>query len=507
MDPRLATTPLAPVTIRRLHDAVYALQALVGSRQAEIAQAQRHYALQRALRLTRVRADDAAHKSTLLTEAMARHFRANERLLMYKAEMETKELRRAEQRAAGTALYREMQRERHAEEESCLAMHMQEMETRHYIAEDRWRSADKRRRLGELDKVEAWQRAQDDAAAARAQELANELLAHQAVVHAAAARERIEREHAWLAKSKDDAAIQHARMAAREAARAAEKAERKARKLQTIQAQQQRARELAAARAIKHQELATEEAARDHMLAEDMLIRRLITEQKKRFEAQLWAAQREAAQRAKPDPLALDPARQLDADARAEARELVAMADEEALEQHRLAAVRQADEYSKTLRAMQAADEAYSKKLADRLFEARSRKLMHDEEMRLRRVLREARLREEYHERKERRSMLAEETHMRQHLADVEKRRLKRLEWTRRAEMCVEDIRSHQVRDLEASGAQIGLVFWRPLEEKTLQAYVAAYPTLLRWNIQFILLTTGVRGDPPWKNVTWTPPR
>ncbi|OQS01269.1 hypothetical protein ACHHYP_01500 [Achlya hypogyna] len=542
--------PTAPATIRQLHEAGRELQAFVASRQQEVAHVQRQHALLRTLRLSAAVAHDVATKTQLLNDAIARHHRASERLLMYKEDSEEKERCRAQTNAEGTALYRHALRERRAEKEACLAMHMQEMQTRHYVAEERWRTADLRRRLGEVNKVDAWRQAQENAAAADARQLVSDLAEKRAEAREAAARARQARLAAWQIKTEEDAKWLHARMAAREEAQRQEKAARRAVKCQRQAAQLQRSRELARRRQTKHEELVREEAARAALQLEDAAMRRLAGERKKAEEARLWAALREDAQRAHPDPLALDPEslplcqqleqerrgrlamereeaetrvvlaaaakhkffaaarvrkQRLEAERRLEAKALAAMEAEETRERARLAALSRAEEYARTLVAMQAADDAYNRKQAERLFEARCRKLMHDEEMRLHRLYTEVLHRERLRERKERHKMHNEELAMHRLLEELERQRLRALEKTQRVEMCVEDARAHQWRTLEAEGARIGCAIWRPIEDKTLQAYVVVYPTLLRWNVQFAQLVAGLRGDPPWPHVSWTP--
>ncbi|RHY35707.1 hypothetical protein DYB34_011986, partial [Aphanomyces astaci] len=150
--------------------------------------------------------------------------------------------------------------------------------------------------------------------------------------------------------------------------------------------------------------------------------------------------------------------RQVELDRKAEAKARTAMEREELDENTRLRKIADKIAYNQTLKRMQAADEAYRAKQAEKLFEARCRKLMHNEEMRLHRLYTEVLHRERLRERKERHLMHNDDMYMQRILDEREKLRLRTMEKTHRVEMAVEDVRSHQWRSLEAQATSMGLV-------------------------------------------------
>ncbi|KAF0773458.1 hypothetical protein AaE_002156, partial [Aphanomyces astaci] len=147
---------------------------------------------------------------------------------------------------------------------------------------------------------------------------------------------------------------------------------------------------------------------------------------------------------------------------------------------------------------------AYRAKQAEKLFEARCRKLMHNEEMRLHRLYTEVLHRERLRERKERHLMHNDDMYMQRILDEREKLRLRTMEKTHRVEMAVEDVRSHQWRSLEAQATIMALAIWSARELKALAAHVQHFPNMLRVNIVLMSSIMGQKRDPPWKGVRWT---
>ncbi|RLO05382.1 hypothetical protein DYB28_005478, partial [Aphanomyces astaci] len=208
--------------------------------------------------------------------------------------------------------------------------------------------------------------------------------------------------------------------------------------------------------------------------------------------------------------------RQVELDRKAEAKARTAMEREELDENTRLRKIADKIAYNQTLKRMQAADEAYRAKQAEKLFEARCRKLMHNEEMRLHRLYTEVLHRERLRERKERHLMHNDDMYMQRILDEREKLRLRTMEKTHRVEMAVEDVRSHQWRSLEAQATIMALVrlfvikqfgffdghvqaIWSARELKALAAHVQHFPNMLRVNIVLMSSIMGQKRDPPWK--------
>ncbi|KAF0698594.1 Aste57867_10788 [Aphanomyces stellatus] len=561
--------PRAELHIREWYNAIAELEALVAARQVEIHQAKRQYETQRALRLAAARERDASDHATALTMAVERVRRANELIAMYREEGETREFLRMTQVSAVDDVYRRALREKRAEKEACLAMQREELETRHVVAERRWREADRRLRMGEVDKLENYRQMEAEAAAERMQEWVDTMLAKQDAWSQLHDEQKRQRMAHWEAKTKQELVGLYERMEARKVQKAAEKAQRKQRKRQRQQEQADRVTALEQSRVARIAELERQFHERVAMEADERHMGAWLSEQKKADEAKLWEAMRMEAAKARPDPLALPPdevstrqalererqallamaheeartrrhmaqmaketflreskerKRRRDIEAKAEAKTQAAMEAEETEERARLKKLADRAAYHETLKRMQAADEgtsstpcleialgptmptAYRAREAEKLFEARCRKLMHDEEMRLHRLYTEVLYRQRLRERKERHLMHNDELYMRRILDEREKLRLRRLEKTRRVEMAVEDVRSHQWHALEIEGTNIGRAIWSAQELKALSMHVRVYPDMLRVHIILLAHITGLQGDPPWKRVHWIPP-
>ncbi|ETV70961.1 hypothetical protein, variant 1 [Aphanomyces astaci] len=537
------------VSIPAWYTAIADLNALIAARHMEIDQAKRQYEAHRALRAAAARSQDTADKAHALADAIARVHRANELIAMYREDCESIEWVRSQRVAEVDCVHRAAIRDKRSEKDACMAMHMQELQTRHYISEHRWREADRRRRRGEVDKLEAMRHMEADAAAARRQEYVNTMIRQQELRVQMETDQKHQRVQAWQLKTKEELVGLFERMEARKIENDRVKAERKELK----RARQQQARDRAAAleltRIARLMELDRQHDERLAIEAEDRLMRALLSQQKKADEAKVWDAMRIEANKARPDPLALPPdvlaarqavererhaqlsmaeeesrtrvyvdamakatflhqcklrKRQVELDHKAEAKARMAMEREELDEITRLRKIANKIAYNQTLKRMQAADEAYRAKQAEKLFEARCRKLMHNEEMRLHRLYTEVLHRERLRERKERHLMHNEDMYMQRILDEREKLRLRTMEKTHRVEMAVEDVRSHQWQSLEAQATSMGLAIWSARELKTLAAHVQHFPNMLRANIVLMSSIMGQKRDPPWKGVRWT---
>ncbi|RQM28491.1 hypothetical protein B5M09_004950 [Aphanomyces astaci] len=368
----------------------------------------------------------------------------------YREDCESIEWVRSQRVAEVDCVHRAAIRDKRSEKDACMAMHMQELQTRHYISEHRWREADRRRRRGEVDKLEAMRHMEADAAAARRQEYVNTMIRQQELRVQMETDQKHQRVQAWQLKTK----------------------------------------------AIHPHVCMAEEESRTRVYVDAMAKATFLHQCKLRK-------------------------RQVELDHKAEAKARMAMEREELDEITRLRKIANKIAYNQTLKRMQAADEAYRAKQAEKLFEARCRKLMHNEEMRLHRLYTEVLHRERLRERKERHLMHNEDMYMQRILDEREKLRLRTMEKTHRVEMAVEDVRSHQWQSLEAQATSMGLVrvvaikqfgflngqvqaIWSARELKTLAAHVQHFPNMLRANIVLMSSIMGQKRDPPWKGVRWT---
>ncbi|CAK4229118.1 unnamed protein product [Aphanomyces euteiches] len=367
--------------------------------------AKRHFEAQRALRLAAVRIADAKDKADALEKACERVHRANELIAMYREDCEAHERVRTEKANHVDAAYREALRVRRAEKDACMAMQREEMETRHIVAELRWREADRRLRMGEVDKVEWHRQMEEEAAAERMKEWITLMMNKQAAMINLQEEQKIKRAQHWKIKTEEEYAGLYDRMEARRLEKERQKAIKKQLKRQRQQEEHERFAALERTRLERLAELHKQEIERYQMENEDKLLRALMSEAKKAEEAKLWETIRIEANKAKPDPMMLeadvvaerqqiererqncimmafeekrmrmymaqvakemylkeckDRKHRFDAERKAEAKANNAMQAEEAYERGRLKKLADKAVFEETLKRMQAADEGNS---------------------------------------------------------------------------------------------------------------------------------------------------
>ncbi|CAK4740718.1 unnamed protein product [Aphanomyces euteiches] len=390
----------AELKISEWYNAIRELEALIEARQAK-----RHFEAQRALRLAAVRIADAKDKADALEKACERVHRANELIAMYREDCEAHERVRTEKANHVDAAYREALRVRRVEKDACMAMQREEMETRHIVAELRWREADRRLRMGEVDKVEWHGQMEEEAAAERMKEWITLMMNKQAAMINLQEEQKIKRAQHWKIKTEEEYAGLYERMEARRVEKERQKAIKKQLKRQRQQEEHERIAALERTRLERLAELHKQEIERYQMENEDKLLRALMSEAKKAEEAKLWETIRIEANKAKPDPMMLeadvvaerqqiererqncimmafeekrmrmymaqvakemylkeckDRKRRFDAERKAEAKANNAMQAEEAYERGRLKKLADKAVFEETLKRMQAADEGNS---------------------------------------------------------------------------------------------------------------------------------------------------
>ncbi|CAK4674345.1 unnamed protein product [Aphanomyces euteiches] len=346
----------AELKISEWYNAIRELEALIEARQAK-----RHFEAQRALRLAAVRIADAKDKADALEKACERVHRANELIAMYR--------------------------------EDCEAH------------ERRWREADRRLRMGEVDKVEWHGQMEEEAAAERMKEWITLMMNKQAAMINLQEEQKIKRAQHWKIKTEEEYAGLYERMEARRVEKERQKAIKKQLKRQRQQEEHERIAALERTRLERLAELHKQEIERYQMENEDKLLRALMSEAKKAEEAKLWETIRIEANKAKPDPMMLeadvvaerqqiererqncimmafeekrmrmymaqvakemylkeckDRKRRFDAERKAEAKANNAMQAEEAYERGRLKKLADKAVFEETLKRMQAADEGNS---------------------------------------------------------------------------------------------------------------------------------------------------
>lgn len=169
-----------------------------------------------------------------------------------------------------------------------------------------------------------------------------------------------------------------------------------------------------------------------------------------------------------------------------EASQRKLMEAEEKRERERLAHRRRRREYRRTLKRMKKLAERERKREEQRLKEAKSRKLMYDEEMRQRRYLAQILRIERRREGIAREAMTKQETQQRVVDAALERIRQRKLERKRRGEMTREDVISSKWNNVERDGVQLERIIWTRLEAAAFRQVVDQHGQFLRLNVHVL---------------------
>ena len=166
-----------------------------------------------------------------------------------------------------------------------------------------------------------------------------------------------------------------------------------------------------------------------------------------------------------------------------EASQRKAMQVEEEFEQNRLSEIRKNLEYEALLERMKIIAEEQRLREELRIKEAKSRKMMYDEEMRQRRYLMEVKRIEMRREERARRYMTVVERKQHEVETELELIRMRKLERARRNEMAKEDYICTRWNQVERDGYRLESIFWQPIEAVLLRELVADHAQFLRHNV------------------------
>ncbi|KAK1947790.1 General transcriptional corepressor trfA [Phytophthora citrophthora] len=530
-------------TRRELFHAVHELRQLVAKREREL-----QVAKERFLEAKRVRREQKkeARDATLIQElakTTERLAQARERERMHRADLETREFVRSLRTIEEDLRIRQrLKRQRREQEENAL-MVIEEYQMRYVVAESQRRELEARARLMEVSK-------RDQFVQERAQQQLREMeemmridvekktqLERQRLI----AREEDKVRWATLSKSAKKEAQErlHRREREEEEIRwrleAEQNAERASLRLVERQKEELRLR--------KYKETKREQHERELIGEEDKNSRRWHFALKKNAAAEQWEAKREKEKnKYSLDPLQFAKMEAQKALEERQRRENNLMRDEDVIsramkekekkeqyfklcrERKRLRdierrrevsetslmqveddhsgeirrAVRQAEEYKRTLEQMQVLADQVANKQKDRLQEARNRKLMYDEENRQRRVQQAQLQLDRIQEKHERETM--EEEDKRAHNLDATEARLleKRVREKRNWRMMREDVAAMERQDWEEEGRQLEKLLWTPNEAVALRHLVTDYPKFLSLNVEVLMeFVDTLKGPPP----------
>ncbi|GMF37427.1 unnamed protein product [Phytophthora lilii] len=530
-------------TRRQLFHAVHELRQLVAKREHELQAAkERFLEAKRARRALKREAQEIVMKNEL-ARTTERLSQAREREAMHRAEMEAREFVRALRTIEEDMRIRHVLKRRRREQEENALMLIEEYQMRYVVAEIQRRELEARDRSLEVYKREAF-----------LQERAQQQLREMEAIIQTNTVKNIEMERQRLLAREEEKAYwaslsKAAKTQAQERLRRREREEEEMRwrieaevdaeraKLREIERQKQ------ALRRQKHEEMNREQNEREQMERADKSSRRWHFTQKKYATAIQWEAKREKERiKYSLDPLqfakmeaqkaleerqrrenilmrdedALSKAveekerkeqyfqlcrerkRLRDIDRRCEASETLMMQIEDDMGQENRRALRQAEEYKRTLEQMQQLADQVANKQKDRLEEARNRKLMYDEENRQRR-LQQAQLQFDRILEKREREAMEEEDRRAQNLDAMEARlQEKRTREKRNLRMMREDVVTMERQDWEDEGTRLEKLLWSPQERTALRHLVVDYPTFLRLNVEVLIELSGcLKGPPP----------
>ncbi|DAZ99451.1 TPA: hypothetical protein N0F65_004084 [Lagenidium giganteum] len=540
---RHLTVPVE-ATRRELFHAVHELSRVIAQHNDKLARARAAHAAATKAKHDQQTAAEEAVKWEQWLKTKTRLDRERELKQMHTAELESKEYARALRTIHSDHMLRaRMRLERREQAENSLML-IEEYELRYVIAESRRRELDERKRLKEVHKKEQFLHEQAQRQLQHVMHVMNEDEVKRNEMRArrhAAKQAELEQ---WSKLTQLEQAELMRRLQEREHAKEAEK-----QRLETL-AQAQRAKEMEQLmlkeqkRLRKQQELARELQERTMMAEVDKqsrkwqyelrrqrhaldwqekreheLVRysldplhfariehRKVQEEKERRErcsmkhedelmgaihAQERKAQYFAACRARQKQKAID-----DAKAR---KETALMVIEDQREKDRVAAIKKADEYKRTLAAMQRVAESDRRRAQERLDEARHRKEMHDEEIAQRRTAQAIELREWIHEKSELKAMRAEEQAQRAVELAIAKREDKRLRRQRNLRMMREDVESRERHEMEQEGLRLQALLWSPADAAAFSHVVPLYDSFLRTNAAILKGWAHIALPPPFE--------
>jgi hypothetical protein len=180
---------------------------------------------------------------------------------------------------------------------------------------------------------------------------------------------------------------------------------------------------------------------------------------------------------------------------------LMQIEDEE--ENKRRQAIIKAEEYKRILEKMKKIAQTDKQKEKDCLFEAKNRKMMHNEEMHQRRHQKMVEQMDLLREKHESKLMEEEEMHSKKYEVFFKKQTNKRRREKHNLEMMKEDIFSMERQDWELEGQRIEKLLWHPEEASTFAHLVPLNLMFFKTNVELLRRLCELKGPPPYDIIDW----
>lgn len=537
-------------TRKELFHAIHELKRIITLREQEITAAKQAFLDEQHAKKTERERHEAKLKHEQLCVNKARIAADNERVLMEKVELETREyVRQMKTAEADMVLRRKLKATRREQAENTL-MVVEEYQTRYYVAESRRRELESKKRLNEVAKREQFLHDQAQSQLTEFMMIMKNDELKRLECQQKQKEAKIATQEKWAHLSKDERAQALRRLEQRDQQQLMQQRELEAHKLALEVAASEAKRRKDELRAMRQAELERELSERNAMAQEEKLVRRWHFAMRKTSQSSNWLEKREKEKvRYSIDPMHFAQVqfqkeqeererkerylmRQDDLlgaavrekerkeryfqhcrekkrlrliDEARERKERLLMEKEELLATEKRTAVRKAQEYQRQLQHMQELAERDRKRERDRLLEAKSRKEMHDEELRQLRVQQTLEFLDGVREKYERQNM--EEQERLQRLVDA-KRTRKDEKWLRakmNLRMMKEDVESMERQDYEDEGLRLEQLLWSPLEAAAFAHFVSHHGEFLCENVMVLKELVGsdsddkMKGSPPFE--------
>ncbi|GAB9476098.1 hypothetical protein Gpo141_00013170 [Globisporangium polare] len=524
---------LQPVeaTRKELFHAIHELKCIVAQREQGVATAKQAFLDEQHAKKAERELHETKLKHKQLCAIKARIAADNERNAMEKIELETREyVRQVKTAEADMMLRRKLNATRHEQAENTL-MVIEEYQTRYQVAESRRRELESKKRLNEVVKRDQFRHDQAQSQLAEFLEIMKNDELKRLECQQKQKEAKVATQEKWAHLSKDERAQALRRLEQRDQQQLMQQRELEAHKLALEVAMSDAKRRKDEQRAMHQAELEQELSERNAMAQEEKLVRRWHFAMRKSSQSSNWLEKREKEKvKYSIDPMHFAKVqlqkeqeererkesylmRQEDAlgtavrekerkeqyfqlcrgikrlrliDEAKERKERLLMEKEELLAIEKCNALRKAQEYQIQLQRMQELAEKDHRRERDRLLEAKSRKEMHDEELRQLRVQQTLEFLDGVREKHERQNM--EEQEKTQRLVDAKRARKdeKRLCAKVNLRMMKEDVESMERQEYEDEGLRLEQLLWSPLEAAAFAHFVSHHCEFLCENVQVL---------------------
>lgn len=523
------------VTRRSLLDAMADLDVEIRKREAHMRQVKHDVAQVRWRKLETTRLDLEAAKHQALVCSQERLARVRECDEMQEQDRDMQTLERVSRRLEADTAYRNVKLEREREGRERSQMEKDEFERRHLLARVRVEAEERQRRVSERTHVQTLKIRVAEAALELRCRRQMELEEKYQIVAHVREQEEVQAREKWMLQSMKDMEAMTSRLEEKQLAFELRQAQATA---EEERQERERERELAKVEEKRRVAALEREARRQErraMARDETQVKQQEALNKKQAEVLVWqryTQDQESCRTNARDPLyrsnesqieseeeerrrwerqnlareegltrewlehqhkierrrqARERQKRLDRERRLESLETKGLSEEDARSNARETAERRAVEHARILSEMKIRAEAEATRVEHRRLEAKSRRLMRDEELAQRRVETLVRRRFRQREEKERKNMIKEELDQRQFEALVEALRQWKCEKRARRDVMMEDLRSSKWNELERDGRRLDQILWQPEEAISLSHYVEGSGQYLRQNVQALV--------------------